>query len=313
MAELKPGAQDRQLVLGARSDVGRVRKNNEDNFCALLAPNTPVGVGGILAVADGVGGHQAGERASQMAVEGVTKLLGKKVSISDHAITHKQREHQLNEAIIKINNDIFKASNTVNSRGMGTTLSIAVVVGDSVSIGHVGDSRIYLFRKNNLKQLTPDHSWVAEEVARGAMTNEEASRHPRRNMLTRAVGTQPDVEPSTLSAPLQRDDTLVLCSDGLYGLVNENRIAAVLSAKEPDQAANVLIDMANNAGGTDNVTVVVARIIEIATLPDELWSSTNVPTFTGDDSASSNSPENIPSTVLGRLYRRISRGMRGTG
>ena len=168
-------------------------------------------------------------------------------------------------------------------------------------------------RKNNLNQLTPVHSWVAEEVARGAMTTEEASRHPRRNMLTRAVGTQPDVEPSTLSVPLQRDDTLVLCSDGLYGLVNENRIAAVLSAKEPDQAANVLIDMANNAGGTDNVTVVVARIIEIATLPDELWSSTNVPTFTGDDSASSNSPENIPSKVLGRLYRRISRGMRGTG
>lgn len=300
-------------MLGARTDVGRVRQNNEDNYCALLAPNTPRGVGGVLAVADGVGGHQAGERASQMAVEGVTRLLGKNSASAGRGLSVKQREKQLREAAIKINGDVFAAADTVSSRGMGTTLSIAVVEGKTVSIGHVGDSRVYLQRNGSLKQITPDHSWVAEEIERGTMTREEAARHPRRNLLTRAVGTQPEVEPSTLSVSLEPGDILMLCSDGLHGLVKDDRIAAVLSSKEPDQAVKVLVDMANSAGGTDNVTVIVAKVVSVDPLPDELWGDANVETVTAENAAGSGAPAAGSAALFGRLARRISRGIERLG
>ena len=296
-------------MLGARTDVGRVRKNNEDNYCALLAPNTPRGVGGVLAVADGVGGHQAGERASQMAVEGVTRLLGKNSASAGRGASDEQREKQLREAAVKINGDVFAAANTASSRGMGTTLSMAVVEGETVSIGHVGDSRVYLQRNGTLTQLTPDHSWVAEEVARGAITPEEATRHPRRNLLTRAVGTQSAVEPTTLSVSLERGDTLLLCSDGLHGLVKDHRIAAVLSSKEPDEAAKVLVDMAISAGGTDNVTVIVAKVVSVDPLPNELWDDPNVATVTAEGAAGSAVPAGGSAALFGRLARRISRGI----
>ena len=296
-------------MLGARTDVGRVRKNNEDNYCALLAPNTPRGVGGVLAVADGVGGHQAGERASQMAVEGVTRLLGKNSASAGRGMSPKQREKQLSEAAVKINGDVFAAANTASSRGMGTTLSMAVVEGDTVSIGHVGDSRIYLHRNGALAQLTPDHSWVAEEIARGAMTPEEGARHPRRNLLTRAVGTQPAVEPTTLSVSLEPGDMLLLCSDGLHGLVKDERIAAVLSSKEPGQAAQVLVDMANSAGGTDNVTAIVAKVVSVDLLPDKLWGDSNVETVTAEDAVVSSVPPPGSPALFGRLARRIGRGI----
>lgn len=269
MSKQANAAPQRQLILGALSDTGRVRQNNEDRYCALLAPNTPRGVGGVLAVADGVGGHQAGERASQMAVEGVMKLLGKSQATAQPA--PDGRLPQLRDALTQINTDVFTAGRAPDARDMGTTLSVAVIEGATLSIGHLGDSRVYLLRDRALTQITPDHSWVAEEVARGAITPDEARKHPRRNLLTKAVGTQPKVEPTTLSVPLQQADMLLLCSDGLHGLVSDESIAAVLSSKAPDEAAQVLVDMANTAGGTDNVTVVVARVVSVQSLPAALW------------------------------------------
>ena len=232
-------APARQIAMGARGDTGRVRTNNEDRYCALLPPNTLPGVGAVLAVADGVGGHQAGEVASQMAVDGVTAFLGR-ASESAQA-KDADRTPLLRSALIAINKQIFDAASENPPGGhMATTLSVAMIEGAVIWIGHIGDSRIYLYRDRRLAQLTPDHSWVAEEVARGAITAEEAENHPRRNILTRAVGTAAEVEPATLKGDLLPGDTLMLCSDGLYGMVSEDRIAAVLGAKPPDEAADVL-------------------------------------------------------------------------
>lgn len=264
------GIAGRQIAIGARGDTGRVRANNEDRYCALLPPNTLSGVGGVLAVADGVGGHQAGEVASQMAVDGVATLLSRTSSLAE--AQDRDRLPLLYSVVTGINRQIFDAaSKSLSGAGMATTLSVAMIEGDTVWIGHVGDSRIYLFRDKKLSRLTPDHSWVGEEVARGAMTPREAETHPRRNILTRAVGTAPEVEPATLRANLLPGDSLLLCSDGLYGMVSEDRIAAVLGAKPPDEAADVLVDMANTAGGTDNITVIVAQVLSTDPLPADLW------------------------------------------
>ena len=263
-------APGRQIAVGARGDTGRVRTNNEDRYCALLPPNTLSGVGGVLAVADGVGGHQAGEVASQMAVDGVAAYLGRASSMAE--AQDRDRLPLLHSVVTRINRQVFDAaSKNQSGAGMGTTLSVAMIEGNSVWIGHVGDSRIYLYRDKLLSRLTPDHSWVAEEVARGAMTPQEAEKHPRRNILTRAVGTAQEVVPTTIRADLLPGDSLLLCSDGLYGMVAEDRIAAVLGAKPPDEAADVLVDMANTAGGADNVTVIVAQLLSTEPLPPELW------------------------------------------
>ncbi len=260
----------RQIAIGARGDTGRVRTNNEDRYCALLPPNTLPGVGGVLAVADGVGGHQAGEVASQMAVDGVAAFLGRASTMVE--VHDGDRLPLLYSVVTRINKQVFEAaSRNQSGAGMGTTLSVAMIEGNTVWIGHVGDSRVYLYRDRRLSRLTPDHSWVGEEVARGAMTPQEAETHPRRNILTRAVGTSQEVEPATIRADLLPGDSLLLCSDGLYGMVAEDRIAAVLGAKPPDEAADVLVDMANTAGGTDNVTVIVAQVLSTDLLPAELW------------------------------------------
>jgi len=264
-----------QLTLGAVTDVGRVRKSNQDAYCALLAPNTPSGVGGVLAVADGMGGHQGGERASQMAMAGVVRLLGKTNPAADDNTLQPAgadgRPAQLSEVIVQVNREVFAAAATPETRGMGTTLSLAVVEGATLTIGHVGDSRVYLLRGDSLAQLTPDHSWVAEEVARGALTAEQARNHPRRNLITRAVGIGPNVEPVAFSTELKQGDTLLLCSDGLHGMVTDERITTALAASEPKDAAAQLVDMANEAGGTDNTTVIVARVESAEPLPREVW------------------------------------------
>ena len=264
-----------QLVLGAVTHVGRVRKANQDAYCALLAPNTPHGVGGVLAVADGMGGHQGGERASQMAVAGLVRLLGKGRPGEDRDTLPPGftdwRSAQIQDVVAQVNKEVFAAADTPETRGMGTTLSLTIIEGSTLTVGHVGDSRVYLHRNGNLAQLTGDHSWVAEEVARGVLTPEEARHHPRRNLITRAIGIGPTVEPVTFAAELEQGDTVLLCSDGLHGLVSDEQIGAVLSSKEPREAADALVEMANAAGGNDNITAVVARVASIEPLPDALW------------------------------------------
>jgi len=259
----------RQLAVGTRLDVGRVRPNNEDNLCTLLPPESPVGFGGVLAVADGIGGQRAGEVASQMAMDSVGELLGRTSELGDDP---EQSIQMVGDVVREINGRVFAmAAQDPSGSGMGTTLTVAVIESNQMFIGHVGDSRAYLLSGGELTQLTPDHSWVAEEVARGAMTPEEAVNHPRRNIITRAIGAGPDVEVFTSVVDLMASDTLLLCSDGLHGLVTADRMKAVLESKPPEEATEVLVDMANTAGGIDNIAVVVARVLSIAPSPLEMW------------------------------------------
>jgi protein phosphatase len=262
-------------------------------------------------VADGVGGQEGGEIASQIAVDGVANMLGRAAGPAD--ISDVDLPTLLHSAVLDINRQVFDAA--VERQGgaaMATTLSIAVITGDTLWMGHVGDSRIYLYRNHTLEQLTSDHSWVAEEVARGAMTAAEAATDRRRNLLTRAVGTAADVDPATLKSELFPGDTLLLCSDGLYGMVAADRIAAVLGAKQPEEAADILVNMANTAGGTDNITAIVARVLTTDPLPATAWdgepSSATIISSAGEASSSAGGASGMI-----RVARWIGRVFRGGG
>lgn len=245
------------MTLGSNTDVGMRRSTNQDDYCAILSPNSPSGSDALLAVADGMGGHQAGEVASRMVIRGLIDRLSRDRS----SVTWPgSLGPTLQRTIGELNTEVHAAAARPETRGMGTTLTAAVLMGNSLTIGHVGDSRAYLLRDGGLKQLTNDHSWVAEQVARGMISAEDAERHPRRNILTRAIGVDPRVQVDATSIEVRPDDILLICSDGLHSLVSDNEIARVLSGRDPQSASQELIDLANSKGGNDNITVIVTRI-----------------------------------------------------
>jgi serine/threonine protein phosphatase PrpC len=233
----------------AGSDVGRLRSGNEDShFCGQT----------VFAVADGLGGHQGGEVASAAAVEPLAGLDGrsfKDAGEAAEALAAAIRE--ANEAILD------RAGGDPALYGMGTTVTAAAVAGDGhLQLAHVGDSRAYLLRGGTLEQLTSDHTVVGELVRRGRLTPEQAAIHPERSILTRAVGLDPRV-PVDLPDPLelQSEDQVLLCSDGLTEAVADGQIAELLSAAPDGHAAcRSLIDAANDAGGPDNITVVLVQV-----------------------------------------------------
>jgi PPM family protein phosphatase len=217
-----------------------VRRHNEDRSLARPA---------VLAVADGMGGALAGEVAAQVAVEAVAGL-----SAPVTADDVRQALQEANRAIRRM------AAEDPDKAGMGTTLTTALLAGDRLDVVHVGDSRAYLWRDGELRQLTEDHSVVAELVRRGSLSAEDAENHPHRNVITRALGAEPEVVADTVSEPLRDGDVVLLCSDGLSSYVPERDIAAALAAAGSlREAAAALVERANAAGGTDNVTVVLAR------------------------------------------------------
>lgn len=231
----------RVVELAERSDTGRVRDHNEDRSYA-----SPT----LVAVADGMGGALAGEVAAQIAVDAM-----------DH-LTAPMDAREVQRAIEQANRTIRDmASRDAGKAGMGTTMTAVTVDGARADIVHVGDSRAYLWRDGMLRQLTDDHSVVAELVRRGSISEEEAEHHPHRNVITRALGAEPDVQVDRVSEELHDGDVLLLCSDGLYGEVGDAEIIEVLSeAASLDAAAGALVERANRNGGSDNVTVVLARM-----------------------------------------------------
>lgn len=247
------------VVLGAMSDVGRKRSNNQDSMCSLAAPNTPAGVTALVAVADGMGGHNGGEVASALAIKGVVAHLGKK---SATVVETRNRSEHLAAVIQQIHADVKAASNTPETTGMGTTLSIAVIEDSRMWVGHVGDSRIYRLRGGQFTQLTEDHSWVADEVRRGNITPAEAEKHPRRNLLSQAIGVTEVIVPMVAEFDLAVGDKVMLCSDGLHGLVSNEDMRLTIDNMPPDLAVQTLVDKANDAGGPDNVTTVIAEIVD---------------------------------------------------
>jgi len=238
-----------KLVVVARTDVGQVRMGNEDSF--LVGPDGADRGDDVawFAVADGMGGHQAGEVASAEAVRSLLAAL--------------RSGRPVGEAIGAANRTVFeRATADLDLRGMGTTLTAAVFDGAQLRIGHVGDSRAYLWRASTLRQITRDHSLVAELIELGELTPEQAEADPRRSMITRALGIGAEVEVDVVDLPVEPGDRLLLCSDGLTTMVRDADIEQVLSRhSDPARAADVLVAAANLAGGEDNVTVVVADVV----------------------------------------------------
>ncbi|WP_096189179.1 Stp1/IreP family PP2C-type Ser/Thr phosphatase [Evansella halocellulosilytica] len=237
-----------------RTDVGQIRRHNEDDgaFSKKDWGQT------IVLVADGMGGHQAGDVASQMTKE----LMLEKWNQVHEPLTPKETEEWLHNAISDVNERLFNhAQQNENCEGMGTTLVVAVCNEDFISIGHVGDSRVYLKSTNEeMKQLTNDHSLVGELVRTGQITEDEAVNHPRKNVVLRALGTERSVKVDVHTMDWEKGSWLLLCSDGLTDMMGDADISSELKDdKTLSEIADRLITLANERGGEDNVSIAIVR------------------------------------------------------
>jgi PPM family protein phosphatase len=233
----------RIIEQAGRTDVGRQRSANEDSL--MVSPP-------LFAVADGMGGAKAGEVASAVAVEAVEAATE----------SSEPAEAQLASIVREANRRIYELAVADESRrGMGTTLTLAKVHDDDVSLAHVGDSRAYRMRDGRLEQVTRDHSLVAELERTGQITPEAAEHHPQRSIITRALGPEPDVEVDTYTLAGRTGDLFLMCSDGLTSMISDDEVGSILrSASSLDQAADELIKAANQSGGKDNITVILFRL-----------------------------------------------------
>lgn len=246
------------IKFGAKTDLGRIRENNEDKF-DFYEPEDPTLLatrGCLFAVADGMGGHAAGQIASELAL---------KTAISHYYDSpNEDIANSILEAMSAANETVHNLAVAIPERsGMGTTMTAAVIVEDRVYVGQVGDSRAYLIRGGQIRQVTMDHSWVAEQVRIGGMTAEEAELSPYKNIITRSIGTQDTVEPDVFEEMALPGDFWVLCSDGLTGHVVDNEILQIASANPPTETARQLIELAGARGGRDNITVFVLSIRDL--------------------------------------------------
>jgi serine/threonine protein phosphatase PrpC len=245
-----------RIEVGLATDVGQVRTGNEDSILCEPLESLLVSERGLFcAVADGMGGHAAGEDASSMAVQ-----VARDVFYGTAGGTDPMEALRL--AVAQANAAVYEAGAGKTGRDhMGTTLTAAVLFNRRVVVGHVGDSRCYLVLDDIITQLSKDHSWVAEEVEAGRMTPEQARVNPRRNIITRALGLRPDVDVDAYEANLEPGNVVVICSDGLHGLVSEEEIFSYVKRLRPADAVDALVQLANDRGGPDNISVVIARIL----------------------------------------------------
>ncbi|HEU5358683.1 MAG TPA: Stp1/IreP family PP2C-type Ser/Thr phosphatase [Gemmatimonadales bacterium] len=236
----------------ARTDVGIVRSGNEDNYLMLDER-------GVFIVADGMGGHAAGEVASEMAVHTIAKELGTVRGMTDEEIGERMRS-----AIRAANAAIFERTLTEHDkRGMGTTATALVLLAGRYLLGQVGDSRGYLLRDGELFQVTKDHSYVQEQVDAGLLTPEQARVHPYSNVITRCVGANADVLPDLYFGALRPGDVLLLASDGLTGMLEDEHLQKILTSPGgPQEWVDAMITDANRRGGLDNITAIIVRIEE---------------------------------------------------
>ncbi len=243
------------MIVGLCSDVGKIRNVNQDSFYRCELKEFP-----LFVVADGMGGHKAGEIASQTVIETVKEMIN----------THKEQLMENTLDITKFikdtlsisNNKVYEKSNSIEEyKGMGTTVTMAFINNYTLYIGHIGDSRAYLLRESNLIQLTQDHSLVAELVRNGSITEKEAINHPQKNIITRALGTDNEIEIDISSIEIQDEDIILLCSDGLTNMVSDELIKEIiLKSDDIQNKCNSLIDTANEFGGLDNITAILIEV-----------------------------------------------------
>jgi len=251
-----------ELRVGAKRDVGLKRDHNEDDFVVVeqwkSRETWPIAQrkGNLYIVADGMGGHNAGEVASRMAVDAISEEYYRDetgditASLQQAVETANQRIHD-------------RAKEVETEAGMGSTVVAAVIRGDELHIAHVGDSRIYLVRAGKITQLTADHSWVGEQLAAKLITPEQARTHPYRNLVSRSLGIKPEVEVDIDRRRVREGDIVVLCSDGLSGPVTDEQILRTVTGFDPEEACEELVRQANEAGGPDNITAVVIRVEKV--------------------------------------------------
>lgn len=255
------------LFIGCASHPGKERELNEDAYLALADPAIVQGIEALFLVADGMGGHQAGEVASGELIKTMHQWFSSSAyqQLVDYS---PQREDYyavvLKEVIECINDRIYTmAASRQDLGGMGTTATVALLANGRLFIGHVGDSRCYLLREGYLQLLTQDHSWVAEQVQAGALTPEEAAFHPKKNVITRSLGNRLDVRVDRAIYDLQMGDILVLCTDGLTNVVSDAEIQrAALANRDSQEVCESLVRLANERGGPDNITAVIVRLTD---------------------------------------------------
>ena len=239
----------------AKSDIGKVREINEDAFYASDSLDEVQ----LYMLADGMGGYKGGEIASKLAIQSAKNYIENNFQQIEK---DKDSIIQLVGSSIEYANMIVyeKSKENKELEGMGTTLEICLIYNNKVYIGHVGDSRIYRIRKEFMRKLTQDHSYVQKLVKDGTITKEEAMHHPQKNMLMKALGCNAFVEPDVMVKGFLKEDILIMCSDGLTNLVSQEEIFKE-AKKDIEQAPKELVDKANNNGGYDNITVVVIKNI----------------------------------------------------
>ncbi len=245
-----------QLSVAARTDVGRIRAGNEDSLYADATPSR-----GLFIVADGMGGHAAGEVASEMAVT----IIAQELAALD-SIDGSDARERLSSALRRANTAIYQRTvREAEKQGMGTTASVLVVADGHYLIGQVGDSRVYLLRGGALRQLTKDHSYVQEQVDAGYLTPEQARYHPYSNVITRCVGANESVEADFFAGPINPGDVFLVASDGLTGMVEDRRLGQLMASKaNPGRVVDALIAEANGRGGLDNITAILVQVHAVA-------------------------------------------------
>jgi protein phosphatase len=250
-----------KILCKAVTDVGRKRKGNEDSHYVNDEQH-------LFVVADGMGGHAAGEVASRIAVDAINEFVC--ATSGDEEITWpfglddsiSYDGNRLKTAVRFANRKVIEATRErAEYEGMATTVAAVLVDGDTANLAHVGDSRVYLFRADELRLLTNDHSWVNEQLQNGALSPDQARHHPFRNVVTRALGGRPDLVVEMQAYKMQAEDLLMVCSDGLTTMLTDEEIADVVrqAAGDPERAAESLVEEANEHGGEDNITVLVLR------------------------------------------------------
>ena len=239
-----------------RTDIGKIRAENQDNY------HMPTDGMLLYVIADGMGGCNGGGIASNLAVKSVSKYMSENF----------EKTQDLKEAILELIRDSIKYANItvyekskkdIDLEGMGTTIDVVLIYNNRIYIGHVGDSRVYRIRKNIIRKLTKDHNYVEKLIDDGTISREESLNHPKKNMLTKALGCARNIEPDLMVKNFQKEDIVLMCTDGLSNMLSDNEIYDVITKNKPnlDRGISTLIERANDSGGVDNITVIVIQNI----------------------------------------------------
>ena len=287
-----------RLDVAQLTDVGRKREHNEDNMAYVIPkdPQVMAKKGALFIVADGMGGHAAGEVASEIAVDTVSNMYYQ--DDSDEVATSLLRAIKRANALIH-----QRAAENMLRSGMGTTCVAAVLRGNMAYIANVGDSRAYIVRGGQVKQVSQDHSWVAEQVRAGLLTEDQARTHAQRNVITRCLGTQAEVEIDVFPEPIEENDALVLCTDGLSGLVTDDEIRRIVNQSGPQESVYHLVERANENGGPDNITAIVVSVQEVGAEPPNVRRPAYVGgRESGEDTGALGLPSASPGTAAPAVF-----------